>query len=240
MSGFNFGQTTKPVSTQSYLKAWSVYNNVEFDGISDPTTGKTSEGKEWKMWKFTFKCPEGIYEESVFEPNEDSTKRNEYTGSDGKVTVYPSNIESFNCFVQHVVSVFMNDSNKAKFIKLGETGKFNNIEFDKFIDVLKKLLANPKKPSKDYPIMIKLQGRTTTDGKVYARLPKARLGKDGNPWMERFIGPNLSLTKYEMDQAAKTTASKPTNMESVDKPTGDNDLSSDELDSLVNDLDNNL
>ena len=239
MSGFNFGQTAKPVSTQSYLKAWSVYDNVEFDGISEPTTGKTSDGKDWKMWKFAFKCPDGIYEESVFEPNEDATKRNEYPGNDGKVTVYPSNIESFNCFIQHVVSVFMNDSNKAKFTKLAEEGKFNNIEFDKFIEVLKKLLANPKKPSKDYPIMIKLQGRTTTDGKVYARLPKARLGKDGNPWMERFIGPNLSLSDYEKKQAANTTASKPTNMEAVDKPTND-DLSNDDLDSLVDDLDNNL
>ena len=206
MSGFNFGQTAKPVSTQSYLKAWSVYDNVEFDGISDPTTGKTSDGKDWKMWKFAFKCPDGIYEESVFEPNEAATKRNEYTDSDGKVTVYPSNIESFNCFIQHVVSVFMNDS---------------------------------KKPSKDYPIMIKLQGRTTADGKVYARLPKARLGKDGNPWMERFIGPNLSLSDYEKEQAANTTASKPTNMEAVDKPTND-DLSNDDLDSLVDDLDNSL
>ena len=57
--------------------------------------------------------------------------------------------------------------------------------------------------------------------------------------MERFIGPNLSLSDYEKKQAASTTASKPTNMEAVDKPTND-DLSNDDLDSLVDDLDNNL
>ena len=235
MSGFNFGQTAKPVSTQSYLKAWSVYDNVEFAGISDPTTGKTSDGRDWKMWKFTFKCPDGIYEESVFEPNEKAAERNEYTGQDGKVTVYPSSIESFNCFVQYIISVYMNDSNKEKFTKLAETGKFNNIEFYKFIDVLKKLLVNPKKPSDEYPIMIKLQGRTTTDGKLYARLPKAHIGKDGNPWMERFIGPNLSLTDYEKKQASSTVTSKPTNMDIIDKPT-----ESDDLDSLVDTLDTEL
>ena len=113
--------------------------------------------------------------------------------------------------------------------------KFNNIEFDKFIDVLKKLLVNPKKPSAEYPIMIKLQGRTTTDGKLYARLPKAHIGKDGNPWMERFIGPNLSLTDYEKKQASGTVASKPTNMDIIDKPT-----ESDDLDSLVDTLDTEL
>lgn len=235
MSGFNFGQTAKPVSTQSYLKAWSVYNNVEFGGISEPTTGKTSDGKEWKMWKFSFKCPDGIYEESVFEPSADSDKRREYTGDDGKVTIYPSNIESFNCMVQHIISVYMNDTNKKKFTDAAKKGLFNNIEFDKFISTLKKLLENPKKPSADYPIMIKLQGRSTADGKLYARLPKAHIGKDGEPWMERFIGPNLKLSDYELRQANSTTASKPTNMEAIDKPV-DDDLNTDALDSLVDEL----
>ena len=237
MSGFNFGVTAKPVSTQSYLKAWSVYDNVEFAGISDPTTGKTQDGKDWKMWKFTFKCPDGIYEESVFEPNEKATKRTEYTGQDGKVTVYPSSIESFNCFVQYLVSVYMNDANKAKFTKLAETGKFNGIEFDSFINILKKLMANPKKPSAEYPIMLKLQGRTTADGKLYARLPKAHIGKDGNPWMEEFIGANLSLSDYEKKQASSTVTSKPTNMETIDKPVSEE---TDDLDSLVADLDKDL
>jgi hypothetical protein len=107
MSGFNFGVTAKPVSTQSYLKAWSVYDNVEFAGISDPTTGKTQDGKDWKMWKFTFKCPDGIYEESVFEPNEKATERTEYTGQDGKVTVYPSSIESFQLFCSARWSLYL-------------------------------------------------------------------------------------------------------------------------------------
>ena len=246
MAGFNFGTTAKPVSNQSYLKAWNIYNNVEFGGISDPIEGTSKEGRKWRKWDMTFKCKEGIHVEYIFEPMDASaSERRTIDNNKGGKTTFPSNIETLNLIIQQVVSVYMNDANKAKFQKLAATGKFNDIEFSKFIDILKKLLVNPKKPSEDYPIMLKLQGRNQ-DGHVYARLPNASISTNGNnageAWMERFLGPNLTLTNYERQQAKSTVNSQPTNMDAIDKETSPDDADGggddSELDNLVNSLDN--
>lgn len=242
MAGFNFGSTAKPISTQSYLKAWTIYNNVEFAGISDPVEGTSKEGRKWRRWNMTFKCPEGIYQESIFEPMDASAaERRTVDNRNGGKTTFPSSIETINLIIQQVVSVYMNDANKAKFQKLAAEGKFNNIEFSKFIDVLKKLLADPKKPSEDYPIMLKLQGRNS-DGRIYARLPNASISTKGDSageaWMERFLGPNLTMTAYELQQAKATVNSKPTDMDSVDKETTSE--SDSDLDDLVSSLDSEL
>lgn len=244
MAGFNFGETAKPVSAQSYLKAWNIYNNVEFGGISDPSTGTSREGRQWRKWDMTFKCKEGIYVESIFEPLDDSAKeRRTIDNNRGGKTTFPSSIETFNLIIQQVVSVYMNDTNKSKFQKLAAEGKFNNIEFSKFIDVLRTLMADPKKPSEEHPIMLKLQGRNQ-EGRIYARLPNASISTKGNTageaWIERFLGPNLTLTDYERQQAKATVNSQPTNMDSIDRElspdTGVGDDS--ELDNLVNSLGN--
>lgn len=240
MAGFNFGTTAKPVSTQTHLKAWTIYNNVEFDGISDPIEGTSQGGRQWKKWNMTFKCPEGIYQEAIFEPQDASAaERRTVDNRKGGKTTFPSSIETINLIIQQVVSVYMNDANKAKFQKLAAEGKFNNIEFSKFIDILKKLLENPKKPSAEYPIMLKLQG-TKRDDRLYARLPNASISTQGasagEAWMERFIGPNLTMTAYELQQAKATVNSKPTDMESVDKET----TSDSDLDDLVGSLEDEL
>lgn len=235
MTGFNFGTTAKPVSTQSFLKAWSIYNNVEFDGISDPTEGTSSSGRKWRRWDMTFRCKEGIYSESIFEPTDaKASERTEIAASNGGTIKLPSNIERLNLIFQQVISVYMNDANKAKFQSLAESGKFNNIEFSKFISVLKKYLENPKKPTEDYPIMLKLQGRKRND-RVYAALPNARISsKDDSAWMERFLGPNLTLSDYESQQAKATTASKPTNMDKIDNTA---ETQKDDIDDLTGELD---
>lgn len=236
MSGFNFGTTAKPVSTQSFLKAWNIYNNVEFDGISDPTEGTSSSGRKWRRWDMTFKCKEGIYSESIFEPTDaKASERTEIATSNGGTMKLPSDIERLNLIFQQVISVYMNDTNKAKFQSLAESGKFNNIEFSKFITVLKKYLENPKKPTEDYPIMLKLQGRKRND-RVYASLPNARIStKDDSAWMERFLGPNLTLSDYERKQASQTVNSTPTDMDKIDKPA---ESTKDDIDDLTDALDN--
>lgn len=241
MAGFNFGVAAKPVSVQAYLKAWSIYDNVEFGGISDPVTGTNSEGKSWKRWDISFKCKDGIYNEPIFEPKDASaTERREVETSNGGKRELPSQMETFNLIVQQIVSVFMNDTNKEKFQKAAESGKFNNIEFSKFIDILRKLMDNPKKPTEDYPIQIKLQGRNH-DGKVYAKLPNASISsKTGDAWLERFLGNNLTMTDYEKQQANATVNSKPTDMSSIDTPTATTTTSEDDINALADELDSEL
>lgn len=237
---FNFGVTAKPQSNTQYMKAWHVYDNVEFDGITGPTTGTSNKnGNSWKRWDMTFKSPAGIYKESIFEPNEKAAERTEVDGQNGGKIELPSQIETFNCMIQQVVNTYMNDANLEKFRKLATEGKLSNIDFDSFIKILTTLLKNPKKPSADNPIQLKLQGRNV-DGKVYARLPNARIStqKDslGEVWMSPFLGKNLTLTDYERQQAKATTASKPTDMSTVDTPIDKED----DIDSLVSDLENSL
>ena len=234
MAGFNFGTTAQPVNSQSYLRAWKIYDNVEFDGISGPQEGTSSNGNKWRKWEFTFKCKEGIYKESIFEPSATDVDRVEVETSNGGKRMLPSRVETLNLIIQQIVFVYMNDKNKAKFQQLAESGKFNNIELNKFIDILKKLLENPKKPSENYPIQLKLQGRNN-DGKVYAKLPNAAIStKDNSAWMERFLGSNLTMTPYEVQQAKATTESKPTDMNSIDTPV----QNTEDLDELTKELDN--
>lgn len=234
---FNFNMTAQPRSNSKYVEAWHVYDNVEFDGITGPVTGTSKSGNTWKRWEMTFKSPEGIYKESIFEPNEKAAERTEIDGQNGGKIELPSQIETFNCMIQQVVSTYMNDSNLEKFQKLAKEGKLSNIDFDSFIKIISALLKNPKKPSAENPIQLKLHGRNV-DGKMYARLPNARIStqKDsaGEVWMTPFLGRNLTLTDYERQQAKATTASKPTDMSSVDKP------KEDDIDSLVSDLENSL
>lgn len=236
--GFNFGMTAKAMSNDSYLKAWQVYDNVEFEGITGPTTGTSKAGNTWKRWEMTFKSPEGIYKESIFEPNEKAAERTEVDGQNGGKRELPSQIETFNCKVQQIAATYMNDKSYETFQKFAKDGKFNNIEFADFIKILTKLLENPKKPTAEHPIQLKLQGRTV-DGREYARLPNAAIStnKDslGEVWMERFLGSKLTLTPYEMQRAKATTASKPTDMSSVDTTTEDSGI-----DSLVDELEKSL
>lgn len=234
MAGFNFSLSTTEVSNESYLRAWNVYDNVQFMGIEGPTEGvsKTS-GNSWKKWDLVFKAKEGTYRESIFEPREGDDQRKEFDRQDGGKNLTPSTIETINLKLQQIISVYMNDTNKKKFQKLGAEGKFNNVEFKAFIKVISELLKDPKQPSVDYPIMIKLQGNANG----YARLPYARISKDGDAWMERWLGSNLSLTPYEMEQAKKRREAKPTNMSSVDAiPAKEIKDDLDDLDSLVDSL----
>jgi len=231
---FNFSSSAKEVKSESFLKPWAVYDNVSFGGIQGPTTGDKKQGGTWRKWDLVFTCPDGVYKESIFEPSEGGDKRKEIDGQNGGKIKMPSDIDNINLKLQQVISVFMNDENKAKFQKLSNDGKFKGIEFSKFIEVVKKLLVNPKKPSADYPISIKLQGNQNG----YARLPYARISeRDGveEAWMERWIGPNLTMSAYEKGKASEYQKAKPTDMSAIDKPTiKDSDL--EDLDSLVGEI----
>lgn len=234
MGTFNFKTVNKPVTTQSYLQAWNIYDNASFGGISEPVTGTTKDGDPWKAWDITFSTPKGVYKERIFSPTEQSGERREFDGANGGKIVLPSEVERIQEIFRQIVSVYATDKGKEQLNKLVETGKFDNISFDDFIKVMTTVLKDPKKPTEENPIQIKLQGRTS-DGRTYAKLPSARIsnqaGSEGEVWMERFIGANLTMSPYEMQQASKVTSAKPTNMDTVDKPAEDVDI-----DSIMNSL----
>ena len=43
-----FGGISAP-SNNNFLSPWGVYDMVEFDGISDPVSGKRNDNTEWNL-----------------------------------------------------------------------------------------------------------------------------------------------------------------------------------------------
>lgn len=232
--GFNFGTVNKPVSNQSFLRPWNIYDNVKFGGISEPVTGNTKDGGTWKAWDITFNSPNGIYRERIFDPNKQAGERREYENN-GKKRILPSEVERIQEIFRQIISVYAQDNMKAKLQEYTEQGKLSNIEFSDFIKVMNAILKNPKEPSDEYPIQIKLQGRKDSEGRTFARLPNAAISNDGEVFMERFLGANLTMSAYEQGEAKKYNSAKPTNMEEVDK-TPANNAGGASVDELLNDL----
>ena len=227
-AGFkSFSEVSTPAEG-SYLKPWNIYKGVKFGGISDPVTGNRKDGGTWKAWDFTFECEDGVYKERIFEPT--TLDRGEYNGK-----VMPSDFERSQCFIAQVMSVY-NPAGFEKLKQLTSEGKIKT--FEQFIEVVKKLLAKPVQPTADNDIQLKLCGRKTQDGKVYARLTNCAIGQDGKPFMSAFLGKKLSFSaweegekkRYESAAPSDPEASKPITTDIDASPTsGDDDIDFDEL-----------
>lgn len=222
---FSSLETTKAVSTSSHLRAWNIYENVKFEGISDPITGTNSMGGEWKAYDFTFSCPEGSYSERIFEPTEKSIERRSFPNSNGHDVEMPSDWERTKLFVTHVIAVY----NPKGFETLQQNA--NKLKtFDQFIALAKKLLENT-----EITTNLKLAGRNT-GGTVYASLPKfAYVAKDGDAKIrENFLGDKVTFTAWELQQKEAFEKVKPTDMPTVDsadnivdpEPANDEDINS--------------
>lgn len=227
-AGFkSFSEVSTPAEG-SYLKPWNIYKGVKFGGISDPATGNRKDGGTWKAWDFTFECEDGVYKERIFEPT--TLDRGEYNGK-----VMPSDFERSQCFIAQVMSVY-NPAGFEKLKQLTAEGKIKT--FEQFIEVVKKLLAKPVQPTADNDIQLKLCGRKTQDGKVYARLTNCAIGQDGKAFMSAFLGKKLSFSaweegekkRYESAAPSDPEASKPITTDIDASPTsGDDDIDFDEL-----------
>lgn len=227
MSNFNFGSvaTISTNTSSNRLRAWNIYNNVKFDGISEPLTGDTKDGGKWKAWDFTFSCPEGIYVERVFEPNEKSTERRVVTNSNGHESQLPSDFERILYFASQLVETFA----PSKVEKYKEAcAKIKT--FDQFIQILQKVLDKS-----EVTTSLLLAGRNN-NGTVYASLPTyVRINsKTNEPFTsERFVGDNLMFSAYELKQKEQYESAKPTNMEKVVTPNietkKDDDIDFDDL-----------
>lgn len=215
----NFDSIANIKPTSQNLKAWHIYDKVDFKGVSDPITGPTKDGGTWKAWDLTFQSPEGIYRERIFEPNEKATKRTELPGSNGGKITLPSNLEYIQQVVMQILDAYTTDG-RNKLSELAAAGKLHNIEFSQFMTIIKALTKNPIKASDDNNIQLKLQGRNS-NGAVYAKLPNARINREGEVWLEKFVGKGLTMTAYELNKANEMSSVKPTNMDSVDAPQDD-------------------
>lgn len=218
---FNFSEVSLP-SNISYLKPYTIYDNVVIDKI-DTKEGTSSKGKAWKNMTITFKCEEGIHNESIFWITDNSDfERNTYKKNDGSEGVLPSNWETTRDTMAAIGLTFAPDifpklqaaSTKAK--------SFDDIAnaYIKMIDSVKGKVSTK----------MKLVGKNS-NGKVYAALPKcigiaqattekaaAEHGVNLNDyytWLICPFGDNLKFTNYELQQKAKLEKAKPTSMDSI-------------------------
>ena len=212
----NFGSVANisTNATSNYLKPWNIYDDVKFDGISDPVSGNTKDGGTWRAWDFTFTCPQGIYRERVFEPQND--ERMTVTNSNGHESQLPSAQEKLLFFAMQLIDTY-NPDVKDKFIAAcakinGEANPHK--QFDLFFGALKKAIEGS-----EITAQLLLTGRKSGDS-VYASLPNfVRINsKTNEPFTsERFIGHNLGFSAYEAGEKKKYDAAAPTNMDKVEK-----------------------
>lgn len=220
-AGFkSFSEVSTPVES-NFLRPWNIYKDVKFAGISDAITGNKSDGSSWKAWDFTFECEEGIYRERIFEPT--TTERGEYNGKP-----MPSDFERSQCFIKQVLFAY-NPTGLEKIITLTNSGKVKT--FEQFIEAVKKVLTKTTETN----ICLKLCGRKTQDGKIYARVTNCAIGQDGKAFMSPFLGKKLSFSAWEEAEKRKYETAAPSNPETNKPVTNDIDESSSD-DDLFEDL----
>lgn len=239
---FNFGSlaNTPTANNTAYLKPYGIYNNVSVDTM-EIKEGTSEKGNSWKCLKITFKSPEGIYTESIWYPKEGDEVRREVEMGNGGKRYMASNFEVTMAMVAAIGHAF----NPEGFKKLQELSK----TFRSFDDVTKGLMTILNK-AKDVTTSMKLVGRTSADGKVYARLPQP-LGitqnKDTKEWYTfpvAIFGENLTFSSYEQGQADAYHNARPTSVgntkvdtdpvNNFDAPSGGSEDI--DFDGLVNDL----
>lgn len=208
---FNFNLNNTPVAnTTAYLKPYDIYNNVGIDSV-EFKSGTSEKGNNWKCLRITFKAPEGIYMESLFIPSADNVKdttRQEFDMPNGGKRPAPSNAENFMAMVAAIGRNF----NPKGYEKLQEMSS----RFSSFDDVAKGLKQILEKGT--VTTSMKLVGKTTPDGKIYARLPKPLAmtqDKESGEWRAfavAMFGDNLDFTAYEQNQRNAYHSAKPTSV----------------------------
>lgn len=188
----------------SYMRAWNIYNDVKFDGISEEVSGNRKDGGTWRAWDFTFSCPQGSYKERIFEPNEQGQERRKVKNANGHESEMPSDMERVLYFASQVVDTYAPD----KYDKyVAACAKIST--FDQFIALLHKVLDGTTKTSS-----LLLAGRNNA-GTVYAALPNfVRVNsKTGEAYTaERFLGDNLGFSAWELGQKKIYEEARPTAM----------------------------
>lgn len=214
---FNFSNVAKVSTATSgnFLRAWNIYEDVKFDGISEEISGKRQDGGSWRAWDFTFTCPQGSYRERIFEPNEKGQERRVVSNNNGHESQMPSDMERVLYFAAQLVETYA----PTKYEKyVAACAKIST--FDQFIALLHKVLDGSEITSS-----LLLAGRNN-NGSVYAALPNfVRINsKTGEAYTsEKFLGDNLAFSAWELSQKKEFENAKPTKMEDNDIDVSSND-----------------
>ena len=225
---FNFGSlaNVKPASTTSYLKAYTINENVTIKSSEITSGTSATTGKPWKCLKITFGNDEGIFTDSIFFIDDsDGSKdfdRKSYDMPNGGKRETPSAWENFEAKISAIGFAFFPDN----FKKLqANANKFKN--FEELMNYFKKMVdAAAGKTTTS----MKLVGRNT-NGRVFAALPNClgiaqakdqkRASENGveigqwYTWLQSPFGDKLSFSAYEMQQKNAIDNATPTDMSAV-------------------------
>lgn len=217
---FNFGSLaeTKPVSTTSYLKPYTINENVTIKS-TEIKEGTSATGTPWKKLDIVFGNEEGIHNESIFWiTSEKDFERGEYDTSNGGKRQTPSNWERTKDKMAAIGYAFFPESFEKLKAVAGKAKTFDDliITFKKFADAV--IDKNPTS--------MKLVGRNS-NGRVYAALPnctgiaqateKTAASNNVNvgdwyTWMTSPFGDNLYFSAYEETQKNNYAKATPTEM----------------------------
>lgn len=224
MASFNFNSiaNVKPASTTTYLKPYTINENVTIKS-TEIKEGTTSDGNTWKSFVITFGNDQGIYKDSTFFLDVNDPKANERGTADmpnGGKRELPSSWERTYYKLAAIGYAFASDY----------IDKFNSAigkckTFDDFIKLYKSMID---KVIDKNPTSMKLVGRNSK-GTVYASLPNCvgiaqattedRAASNGvnvgdwYTWMVTPFGNNLTFSSYEESQKNELAKAKPTPMD---------------------------
>ena len=241
---FNFGSLaeTKPASTVSYLKPYTINENVVIKSTDVKEGVTASTGKAWKKLDITFGNDEGVFTESIFWITEQSDfERGEYDTSNGGKRETPSRWERTQNELAAIGYAFFPESFEKLKAVSSKAKSFDDIilAFKKMADAA----VNKKSTS------MKLIGRNS-NGRVYAALPScvgiaqatektaASNGVEVGQWYTWMVSPfgdKLYFSPYEETQRANYTKATPTTMPK-DPLTDTTNVDTDENDFNLEDL----
>lgn len=228
MSAFNFNSfaQVKPANSVSYLKPYTINDNVTIKG-TEIKEGTSADGNPWKSLVITFGNDEGIYNDSTFFLDINDPKAVERGSSDmpnGGKRQLPSRWEQTYYKLAAIGHALAPDLIE----------KFNAIvgkckTFDDFIKAFKSMLD---KVANKTTTSMKLVGRNS-NGHMYATLPNCvgiaqandekRAAANGvqvgdwYTWMVSPFGSNLSFSSYEESKKQELAKATPTNMNTVEE-----------------------
>ena len=223
---FNFGSLSnvQPASTTSYLKPYNIYKDVTINKV-EIKEGTSASGTPWKRMEITFKCEEGIYNDSIFWIN--SNKDFERTVMDmpnGGKRELPSNWERTRDKMAAIGFAFAPEAFSKLQAAASKAKSFDDIA-NAFYKVVNSAIGKN-------PTNMKLVGRVS-NGTMYATLPNCtgiaqandeKKASDNNvnvgDWYTWMISPfndniaKLAFNDYEQKKADEYHNAKPTNMSS--------------------------
>ena len=230
MSTFNFNSfaQVKPANSVSYLKPYTINDNVTIKG-TEIKEGTSSNGNSWKSLVITFGNDEGTYNDSTFflDINDpEVVERRSFDMPNGGKRQMPSRWEQTYYKLAAIGHAFAPDLIE----------KFNSVvgkckTFDEFIKAFKAMLD---KVANKTTTSMKLVGRNS-NGHLYATLPNCvgiaqatdekRAASNGvqvgewYTWMVTPFGPNLSFSSYEESKKSELAHALPTDMSDADSDT---------------------